>query len=456
MLRRKVADQLMDWKNDPDKKSLLVRGARQVGKTYSINDFGEKNYGTYVYINFVKNPEYATIFAGDLDVDAVLRRMSAFFPKARFTPGDTLIFLDEIQKCPDARVAFKFFTMDKRYDVIGSGSLMGVMYTEASSYPVGYEDSIDMHSLDFEEFLWAMDVREDIIGEVKKSLVEKRPIDAVFLNRFNEFFRWHMVVGGMPEVVETFKKTNHFGKVRTAQRNIIRTYIDDITKYAPAVMKNKILSIFHTIPVQLAGRNKRFVFADVDDSGGGRYDKYGNSIMWLYEAGIINLCYNLTEPAIPLLSRRKNNSFKVYMNDTGLLMGMMEEGLARGILNSDLDVNNGAMMENIVAEMLVKEGYELNYFEKNGTLEIDFVLNLGGAVTAVEVKSGDDKQSKSLGVVMSKTYKVKRGIKLQGTNVVIDDKGIERYPIFAAAFMRSMNEETWDTKAVSKALDGMR
>ena len=456
MLRRKIEDRLMEWKNNPEKKSLLVRGARQVGKTFSIEDFGKKNYGTYIYINFVKNPKHATIFDGDLDVDIIMRRISSFFPKAEFTPGDTLIFLDEIQKCPNARVAFKFFTIDGRYDVIGSGSLMGVMYREVSSYPVGFEDTIDMYSLDFEEFLWAMDVREDIINEVKTNLIEKKPIDSVFLDRFNEFFTWHMVVGGMPEAVKTFKNTNHFGKVRATQKKIIRTYIDDITKYAPVAMKNKILSIFHTIPVQLAGRNKKFVFAEVEENDNARYEMYGNSLMWLYDAGVINLCYNLTELAPPLLSRRKNNAFKVYTNDTGLLVAMMEDGLMRNILNNDLGINNGAIMENIVAEAFVKEGYDLSYFQKNGILEIDFVLNLNGIVTAVEVKSGNDKQSKSLGVVMSDRYDIKRGIKLQNTNVIVDDRGVERYPLFAAAFMRSMNEEEWDTEAVSKTLDGMR
>jgi len=455
MLRRKIEDKLMKWKNDPEKKSLLVRGARQVGKTFSISEFGKNNYGVFININFVKNPEYTAIFDGDLDVDSVMRRMSAFFPKAEFVPGDTLIFLDEIQKCPNARVAFKFFTIDGRYDVIGSGSMMGVMYTEVPSYPVGYEETVDMYSLDFEEFLWAMDVREEIIEEVKTNLIEKTPVDKVFLNRFNEFFKWHMVVGGMPEAVKTFKKTNHFGTVRATQKNIIRTYIDDITKYAPAAVKNKILSIFHAIPVQLAGRNKKFVFADVDENRNVRHETYGSSLMWLYDAGIINLCYNLTELVTPLLSRRKNNAFKVYMNDTGLLVAMMEDGVMKNILNNDLGINNGAMMENIVAESFVKEGYDLNYFQRNGTLEIDFVLNLNGIVTAVEVKSGDDKQSKSLRVVMSDAYGIKRGIKLQNTNVIVDD-GVERYPLFAAAFMRSMNEEEWDVGVISKALDGMR
>jgi predicted AAA+ superfamily ATPase len=441
MLKRKITDLLVEWKGRPKKKSLLVRGARQVGKTYSIDDFGRKNYASYVYINFEKNANYASIFAGDRDVDAILRKMSAFFPDAEFIPGNTLIFLDEIQNCPDARVSFKFFTMDGRYDVIGSGSLMGVRYRDVSSYPVGYEETIDMSSLDFEEFLWAMGIREDTIEEIKNGLIEKRPMEKALLNRFNELFTWHMIVGGMPEAVMTFKDTNHFGKVLKVQKGILDAYLDDIVKYAPVQEKNRVLAIFHSIPGQLAKSNKKFIFARVEERMGTKYDTYGNSLLWLKEAGIAAFCYNLHEPALPLMSNRKDNAFKVYMRDTGLLIAMMERGVAKAILDKDLSINEGAIMENIVADMLVKEGYDIMFFEKNGTLEIDFVLNLNGIATAIEVKSGNNKQSKSLGVLMSDKYKVRRGIKLENTNTFVDEKGVEHYPLFAAAFMRSMNEE---------------
>ncbi|MCL2607563.1 MAG: AAA family ATPase [Methanomassiliicoccaceae archaeon] len=440
MLRRKITDQLIEWKNNPKKKALLIRGARQVGKTHSIDDFGKKNYSSYVYINFEENPSYAEIFAGDRDVDTIIRNMSARFPRIKFTPGDTLIFLDEIQNCPNARTSFKFFTIDGRYDIIGSGSLMGVRYKEVSSYPVGYEDSFEMSSLDFEEFLWAMDVRQDTIDIVKNNLTEKKPTEKLFLDMFNEYFRWHMIVGGMPEAVKMFKETNHFGNVLNVQKNIVKLYLDDIAKYAPAREKNRVIATFRSIPSHLARSSKRFMFAEVEGKDGSRYDTYGNGLLWLNEAGIIRLCYNLHEPALPLVSNRRNNAFKVYMQDTGLLTAMMEEGTAAAILSKDLEINEGAVMENIAADMLTKEGYEIFYFEKNGTLEIDFVLNLNGVATAIEVKSGNNKQSKSLNSLMSDKYKVKRGIKLQNNNTFVDDRGVEHYPIFAAAFMRSMNE----------------
>jgi len=441
MLRRKITDQLIEWKNKPKRKALLVRGARQVGKTHSITDFGKKNYSSYVYINFEENPSYTEIFAGDRDVDTIMRNMSARFPHIKFIPGDTLIFLDEIQNCPNARTAFKFFTIDGRYDIIGSGSLMGVRYKEVSSYPVGYEESIDMFSLDFEEFLWAMGVREDHVNIVRNDLTEKRPMEKLFLEMFNEYFRWYTIVGGMPEAVKVFKETNHFGSVLNVQKNIIKLYLDDITKYAPAHEKNKIIASFHSIPSHLARSSKRFMFAEVEGKEGSRYDTYGNSLLWLNEAGVIRFCYDLHQPALSLLANRKNNRFKIYMHDTGLLTAMMEEGTATAILSKDLEINEGALMENIVADMLAKEGYDLFYFEKNGTLEIDFVLNLNGIVTAIEVKSGNNKQSKSLNSLMSDKYKVRRGIKLQNNNIFVDDRGVEHYPIFAAAFMRSMNEK---------------
>jgi len=441
MLRRKITDRLTEWKSDPKRKSLLVHGARQVGKTYSIDDFGKKNYGTYIYINFEKDPRYGSVFAGDKDVDSMIRRMSLFFPDAEFVPGDTLIFLDEIQNCPDARTAFKFFTIDGRYHVIGSGSLMGVRHKEVPSYPVGYEEAIEMASLDFEEFLWAMNIPEQIVNDVKNNIREKMPVDELFLEKFSEYLMWHMITGGMPEAVMTFKETNNFGKVLNVQRNIIRTYIDDIAKYAPASEKNKVAASFYSIPGQLARKNNKFVYAEVEGKKGSRYDTYGNSLLWLREAGIINLCYNLQEPALPLLANRKNNSFKVYMRDTGLLVAMMEGGTAAAMIGG-MPINKGPIMENMVADMLAKEGYELTYFEKRGTLEVDFVLNLGGTATAIEVKSGNSRQSKSLGSVMFGKYNVRRGIKLEDTNVFVDEKGVEHYPLFAAAFMRSMSERS--------------
>lgn len=439
MLERKITDALIKWKNDPKKKSLLIRGARQIGKTFSVNDFAKNNYGTYIYINFEEMPSYRSIFAGDKDVDTIIRKLSLVFKEAEFKPHDTLIFLDEIQNCPDARAAFKFFTLDGRYDVIGTGSLLGVRYKDVPSYPAGYEDVIDMNSLDYEEFLWAMGVGKEIIKDVCSAVENKIPIDDFILEKFNEYLRWHMIVGGMPEAVSVFKETNHFGKVLTVQKNIMNSYLDDITKYASGLDKNRVRASFQSIPNQLARRNKKFIYADVEGRKDSRYDTYGSSLSWLYDAGIINFCYNLQEPALPLASNRKLNAFKIYLKDTGLLVSMMESGLSAALLNNDIYVNEGAMVENLVADMLGKNGFDLTYFERKGTLEIDFMINMNGTVTALEVKSGNNRQAKSLKVVVSDKYKVKRGMQLENTNIFVDNDGIEHYPIFAVAFMQ--NEE---------------
>jgi predicted AAA+ superfamily ATPase len=428
----------MEWKNDPHKKSLLIKGARQVGKTYTIDDFAKKNYGTYIHINFEENPEYAAIFSDSRAVETIMRNMSNYFPNAEFVPGDTLIFLDEIQSCPDARVAFKFFTMDGRYDIIGSGSLLGVRYKEVSSYPVGYEDVIDMYSLDFEEFLWAMGFKEGHINALRASFSKKEPLGQAILNRFNEYMRLYMMVGGMPEAVKIFKETNHLGKVLNVQKRIVSGYLDDITKYATWLDKGRVRATFESIPAQLSKKNKKFMYGDVEGTKGRGHETYAGGLLWLYEADIINICYNLTEPALPLMINRRDNIFKVYLRDTGLMTSMMEDGLSKALLNGDIDVNEGAIMENMVADMLGKNGYELMYFEKNGSLEIDFILNLDGIVSAIEVKSGINRKAKSLNMLMSPKYTVKRGIMLEGRDIFVDEKGVEHYPIFAAAFMRSL------------------
>ena len=383
-------------------------------------------------------PLLKSIFDGDRDVDTIMRKMSIRFKDAEFIPGDTLIFLDEIQSCPDARVAFKFFTIDGRYDVIGSGSLLGVTHKEVSSYPVGYEDVVEMYSLDFEEFLWAMGVKDDIIDYVRTSLSKKEQIDQFILDTLNEYLRWHMIVGGMPEVVSTFNETKHFGKVLKVQKRIIDGYIEDIRKYAAWLDKDKVKTTFESIPAQLSKKNKKFMYADVESKKDARKETYWGGLTWLYDAGIINFCHNLSEPALPLPANHKENFFKVYLRDTGLMTAMMEDGVSEAFLNNEIDVNEGAVMENMAADMLSKNDYKLTYFEKNGSLEIDFVLNLNGIVSAIEIKSGINRRAKSLNVLMSSKYNVKRGIMLESRNVFVDEKGVEHYPMFAAAFMRSL------------------
>ena len=435
MLRRKISDELLKWKNISDKKCLLIKGARQVGKTFIVNDFAEKNYENYIYINFELNKGMKNVFEGDLDVDSLVRNLSIRFPKIKFEPGNLLIFLDEIQSCPNARVSLKSFSMDGRFDVIGSGSLLGLNYKEVSSYPVGYETVIELHSLDFEEFLWALDIGEDVISYVSESTRNKRPLDLSVLEKMEEYYRWYTVVGGMPDAVNAFIRTNNFGEVLSAQERIIAGYLDDISKYAPQSKKANVRNVFRSIPTQLGKANKKFQYADVPGQKEGKGNReYGSSLSWLFDAGIVNYCYNLQEPAAPLAMNVKLNSFKIYLRDTGLLTSLMEPGVRIAVLDGDVTINQGALIENITADVISKKKAMLTYFERKGKLEMDFILNLDGIVTAIEVKSGNNRQSKSLDVLVSEKYKLKRGIKLENSNISVDGP-IEHYPLFAIAFL---------------------
>jgi len=440
MLRRKMTNQLLDWKNDADKTCLLIKGARQVGKTFIIDDFAKRYYKNYIYINFELTPEKKNIFDGDLDVDSIVRRLSVYFIDVNIEPYKTIIFLDEIQSCPNARVAFKSFSLDKRFDVIGSGSLLGVNYREVSSYPTGYEKVLDLYSLDFEEFLWGIGVKEEQINYLKECFTNKKEIDSSILTKINEFFRWFILVGGMPKVVTTFVETNNFGKVLGLQRDIISSYLDDITKYAPNAEKNRARKCFASIPNQLAMKNKKFKYSEIEQDEtdpqkiGAR--QYEGSLTWLFDAGIVNYCYNLSEPALPLMSNIKLDSFKMYVRDTGLLISMMEDGTQAAILNDKLFINEGGIIENICADIFAKNGKKLTYFERKGKLEIDFVFNIEGSSTAIEIKSGSNLLSKSLESIVENYQCVTRYIKLESDcNIYTDGKGIEHYPLFAAMFI---------------------
>lgn len=435
MLRRKITDDLMRWKDDPNKKCLLIKGARQVGKTFIVDDFAKKNYSNYIYINFELMSGMKSVFEGDLDVDSIMMRLSIRFPDIRFEPGNLLIFLDEIQSCPGARTSLKSFSMDGRFDVIGSGSLLGLNYKEVSSYPVGYETMIELQSLDFEEFLWALGIGEEIIRHVSETIIAGEPLDQSIMEKMDEYYRWYTIVGGMPEAVNIFLETNSFGNVLSVQREIVRGYMDDVSKYAPDSDKAKIRNILRSIPVQLGKKNKKFQYADIEGwKRGEGFREYGNGLAWLHDAGIINYCHNLQEPVAPLAANVKLDAFKVYMKDAGLLMSMMESGVGVAVLNGDTGINKGIILENVTADILSKKNIPLTYFESKGTLEVDFVLNLDGNVTALEVKSGSNKQSKSLDAVMSR-YNVKRGIRLEMSNIHTDENGIEHYPLFAIAFL---------------------
>lgn len=437
MLKRKITKTLIDWKNEENKQCLLVRGARQVGKTFIIEQFCKENYESYIYINFELSPTLKDIFNGDLDANTLIMKLEVTFPEIEIKAGKTVLFLDEIQSCPNARVALKSFAIDKRIDVIASGSLLGLYYKEITSYPVGYEKIVDMYPLDFEEFLWAVGIKENLISEVRKCFENKKQIDEYILTQLNKQFKMFLIIGGMPRIVDEYIKEKSLGKVMSLQKSMIEDYKLDVVKYAETNIRQKVLNTFDSIPAQLARKNKKFSYVNIlegEKNIGER--KYSSSIEWLKNAGIINYCYNLTEPAAPLKSNLRLDCFKIYVRDTGLLMSMYEEGIQKDILNDELYINEGAILENVCAEEIQTRYNDVMYYEKKSKLEIDFILNIDGIVTAIEVKSGNNRQSKSLDSIVNNYKTVSRYIKLEkDTNIYVDDLGIEHYPLFMIMFI---------------------
>ncbi len=431
MLKRQIDEKLLEWKNRPSKMCLLLAGARQVGKTYSVMHFARKNYDHAIELNFEKNPVYQGIFEGSLDVDEILARISLVYPGARFVPGRTLIFLDEVQSCPRARTALKFLTQDGRFDVIASGSLLGIRYKEESSLPVGYVDHLEMHSLDFKEFLWAHGYDNPAIEALAAHVTKDEPVPKSIHQTMMNLLRKYIIVGGMPKAVQTFVDTHSFAEVLRVQKGIVKDYQADIAKYAEGAEKAKARACFDSIPRQLARSYKKFSYAVVEPKAGAR--KYGGSLQWLYDAGIVNFCHNLETIGLPLEGNAIDNNFKVYMRDTGLLVSMLEEGSQADIFNGNLGIYKGAIYENIVADMFAKQGRKLYFYGEGTHFEIDFVIRREGEAVPVEVKSSANRKAKSMTEIIRRGQ-ARRGIKLSAGNRGADG-AIETYPLYLTPFL---------------------
>lgn len=418
MLRRKIQDTLLQWKNTPGHKPLVIKGCRQCGKTFSVREFAKKNYKHEVYLNFLQDSSYASIFSGSLEVNHLVMMMSALLPDAVFEAGRTVIILDEIQDCPDARTALKFFHLDGRFDVICTGSLLGVRGygKEPKSVPVGYETVIDMFPLDFEEFLWANGISEPMISILEECLKKESPVPEALHNRFRQLLLQYVVVGGMPEAVQLFVDTKQVGSVLQLQRDIIRSYEDDMIKYADKKDKGRIAECFQSIPKQLSKENKKFQYSVVRK--GGTAAQYAGSLQWIEDAGIISRCYNLTLPELPLDGNAIEDIFKVYMKDTGLLISMLEDGTQFDVLQGNLYGYKGAIFENLIADFFAKMGRKLYYYHKDSGLEIDFVIRWRGECTLVEVKA-ETGNTKSAATILKhpEKYHVNQCIKLGNYNV---------------------------------------
>ena len=434
-MERKIASVLEEWKNDPDRKALLIKGCRQIGKTYSILGFAKNNYSNVIYIDFDQKPEYASIFSSGTDAESVLENLSYTEFGHLLVPGDTVIIFDEVQSCEPAFSALKPLVLEGSYDYIASGSLLGVDLSDRLRSPMGYLRIVDMHPMDFEEFLWASGIGMKQTDSIREHIRTIEPFTDFQLDRLMELFLRYLIVGGMPEAVSTFIEKRNYSDVTKVFGDILTILRKDAMRYSPRSDRMRISACLDSIPEQLGKENNAFSCYDVQKMRGAGRDVYGPSIDRLGGSGFALKVNNVTEPREPLRRNIKERSFKIYMADTGLLTYMMGPNLAGMIVNGDHMVNNGAIMENAVEIMLASNGYHTFFFRKpNSTLEIDFLINHNGSLTAIEVKSGRYDYPKSLITIMSDRYGVEKGILLEKGNIRTDGYGVVHYPLFAPCF----------------------
>ncbi len=429
MLWREITEELENWYKEPQKKALLITGARQVGKSFIVREFAKRHYQQFVELNFLLDPDAIRIFDGNLSADAITEGISAYTMQ-KLIPGETLIFLDEIQECPNARTAIKFLVQDGRFDYIESGSLLGVKYKEVKSYPVGFERRVQMFPLTFFEFCVANGMPDNVLENIRRAFTEKQPVSESVHMRMTELFRIYMIVGGMPEVVQRYVDTHDIAQVVENQKEICEAYRQDVSKYASEKEKSK--AVFDLIPSELNDRNRRFYFTDIDKNA--RVSRYENAVNWLVDAGVALPCYNVTEPTIPLELNQQSNYMRLYMSDVGLLCASSMENVQFQILQGNVDVNMGSVMENVFAQMFAAAGYKLRYLQKK-KMELDFVLQDDQDVMVVEIKSGKDfKKHPSLTKALeTENWNVKRAIVFCEGNVE-QDGDILYLPWYMAMF----------------------
>ncbi len=452
MLRRKVYDKIMDWKSR-DHKPLVLKGPRQVGKTFILKHFAAENYAHCYYIDFSKDAAARRAFDDNLDVDTIIISLGLNRPGAPLIPGKTLLIFDEIQDCPRADQSLKSFAEDGRYDVVASGSLLGLNNCTLKRNndrpddiipltPIGQTEEIVLRSLDFEEFLWAAGLNESQIAPLKDALRDKTALNRSQLESFNRLYREYLIVGGMPDAVNTFFETKSFARVAGAQDQILSRHQTDITKYNSTKDAEKIQNVMRSIPSQLSMDGKKFTYSRItdDESTNENQAKYFRALEWIKNAGYANMCYNVRSPVHPLESQVKRDDFKIYLTDTGLLVRLMGPDVAEAIYYGDISCNLGAVAENAVAEGILKSGLPVRYYKKTGgedRMELDFVIERSRSMVGIEVKSGRSRKSPSLSKAQ-KVFKFDRRIKFGKTNIFVDDNGVENYPLFACAFINEI------------------
>lgn len=442
LLKRKIDKYLTDWKNRPDRKPLIIKGARQIGKTRSVEWFASQNYASVIEINFIEQKKYREIFNDGFEVDAILKNISLLNPELKFIPGNTIFFFDELQACPNCATSLKFFKLDGRFDVICSGSLMGISYNEIESNSVGYKEDYEMHSMDFEEFLWAMGYNDEFTADLLSHMLDVRPLSELQMDTLMSLFRDYVIIGGMPEVVSTYVRNKNFSGTLDIQRQLLKDYEEDITKYVEGLDKAKVKAVYNHISTFLAKENKRFQITKIARNARNR--DYMVCVEWLADAGVVNVCYCLNQPELPLKGNYDPKMYKIYFKDTGLLIASLDEEAQEDLrANKNLGTYKGAIYENIVGDMLVKQGYRLFYYHSDRpALEMDFFIRDADSLIPVEVKANGG-ATPSLNRLLNddKYNDVKYGIKLGYRNIGFNGK-FYTFPYFLTFLLRRFVAES--------------
>lgn len=480
-MKRKMMSELIRWKEGPNKHGLVVTGSRRIGKTHIIDEFAKANYAQYLRIDFRLKPCLKDIFHGDIDAVSIYYKLKLDFPDFNPGDGDSILFLDEIQLCPEAMSAIKPLVADGRCDIIASCSLAAegsrpndrsqgewdvvnsILANNEHVSPMGYRSVKRMHALDFEEYLWALGITEDVTERIRERIRTKAPLEEAALDALNRYFTRYLAIGGMPDVVrDTLGEDVDWAEVDGECERIRMDYAYDVSRFAPGPIRVRVQACIDSMPDQLGKDNRKFMYTAAEKAVGNGVEnpglrEYRNPILWIEGAGMASVCRNVSEPVLPLRSRH-DGSLKMYCYDTGVLISAFQgsrpnDGLRLRVLRGDTEVNAGAIVENAVANMIEKCGFQLHYFERNrpisedeptkrDRIEVDFIVDLGGELSVIEVKSGKNRRAGSLKKLRTDPkytiYPVKRFIKLENGNIRVDEDGVEHYPIFAAAFMDSM------------------
>ena len=440
-LKRKIDKYLIEWKNSSNKLPLIIKGARQIGKTNAIRNFGKNNYKTFIEINFALQPQFKTIFEEGFEVNNIIKNITLKMPEVELNEHNTLIFFDEMQECVSTATSLKAFREDGRYDIICSGSLMGINYNEIESNSVGNKEDYIMRSLDFEEFLWAKGYSNEQIDDLYKHMQELKPLSNMQYDVMMANFKDYMIVGGMPAIVSRFIENKNFSGILKMQQQILLDYEEDITKYAGGLDKTKILNCYRKIPVFLGNENKKFQISKIAD--GARNREYVGVVEWLANAGIVNISYAMEQASLPLKGNYNPDNYRLYFADTGLLIGSLDEEVQDDLRNNEnMNTYKGALYENIVSDMLVKEGYDLYFYRDDSKkIEMDFMVRDKNSLIPIEVKANDNVTISLNNLINSNLYKdIKYGIKLCNKNIEFNGK-FYTFPYFLTFLLKRYLKE---------------